>query len=70
MKIKAVELMRSLRDQIARETSGMSWAEKSEYYQEGARSFQAWLKEAREKDAQSPEIKKDRRQTTEEKMDL
>ena len=31
MKIKSVELMRSIRDRMSQETQGMSWAEEQEY---------------------------------------
>ena len=55
MKIKAVELMRRLREQISEETEGMTLAERCEYYEEGSRAFQSWLQEARKKDAHSSE---------------
>ena len=31
MKIKSVQLMRSIRDRMSQETQGMSWAEEQEY---------------------------------------
>jgi len=31
MKIKSVELMRSIRDRMSQETQGMSWAEEQKY---------------------------------------
>ncbi len=45
MKIKSVELMRSIRDRISKETSGMSWLEEQEYLRSHIGSFEAMLEE-------------------------
>ena len=52
MKINAVKLMRDARDRISRETSGMTPAERIEYFREGSRRFEALMeKETREMEA-------------------
>ena len=54
MKIKSVELMRSIRDRISQETSGMSWLEEQEYLRSHIGSFQSLLKEMSNKAVQPP----------------
>jgi len=44
MKIKSVELMRSIRDRMSQETSGMPWIEEQEYLKNHSRYFDALLK--------------------------
>jgi hypothetical protein len=44
MKIKSVELMRSIRDHINQEINGMSWYQEQEYLKSHIGSFEAMLK--------------------------
>lgn len=45
MKIKSVELMRSIRDRINHDINGLSWHEEREYLNSHIGSFEALLKE-------------------------
>jgi hypothetical protein len=45
MKIKSVDLMRSIRDRINQDIDGMSWPEEQEYLKSHIHSFDAMLKE-------------------------
>ena len=47
MNFKAVEWTRKIRDQIHRETEGMSWPELKAYTEKRARAFDARLEKAR-----------------------
>ena len=50
MKIDAIKMVREIREQISRETWGMSNAELKEYYRESSRRFEALMeKEAPER---------------------
>ena len=53
MEIKAMEMTREIREQIYRETEGMSRLERREYIQARARAFDEWLKKARQEDARA-----------------
>ena len=53
MEIKALEMTREIREQIYRDTQGMSRLERREYMQARARAFRAWLKKARQEDARA-----------------
>ena len=45
MKIKSVELMRSIRDKMSNEIQGMSWLEEREYLMKHSSSLADFLKE-------------------------
>jgi hypothetical protein len=53
MKIKSVELMRSMRERVNQEIDGMSWSEEQEYIRSHLGSFEAMLKEMPNKRLQS-----------------
>ena len=53
MEIKALEMTRQIREQIYRETEGMSRLERREYMQARARAFRARLEKARQEDARA-----------------
>lgn len=44
MKIKSVQLMRSIRDRMSQETQGMSWEEEQEYLKAHSGSLEVLLK--------------------------
>jgi len=45
MKIKSVELMRTIRDRMSQETQGMSWVEERDYLRMRCGSLDGLLKE-------------------------
>ena len=52
MTVKYIEMLRGIRDQASREISGMSTAERVEYFRQGARDYEALAeKAAREREA-------------------
>ena len=53
MEIKAVEMTRKIREQMYRDTQGMSRLERREYIEARARAFRARLEKARQEDARA-----------------
>lgn len=56
MEIKAMEMTRKLREQMARETEGMSWPEYKAYIQKRARSFDAKMEQDRQEEARAARL--------------
>ena len=60
MEIKAVEMTRKIREQIHRETEGMSWPELKAYIDKRSRAFRAQLEKDRQEDARAAQASKRR----------